>query len=72
MGVMLTGLVSIASGLAIWKPVQLRELTVVLGGYEAARLVHFFAMAAIIAFLAVHVAMAVIVPKTLRAIVLGR
>jgi thiosulfate reductase cytochrome b subunit len=72
MGVMLTGLVSIASGLAIWKPVQLHELTVVLGGYEAARLVHFFAMAAIVAFLAVHVAMAVIVPKTLRAIVLGR
>ena len=71
-GVMLTGLVSIASGLAIWKPVQLRELTVVLGGYEAARLVHFFAMAAIVAFLAVHVAMAVIVPKTLRTIVLGR
>jgi thiosulfate reductase cytochrome b subunit len=71
-GVMLAGLVSVASGLAIWKPVQLRGLTVVLGGYEAARLVHFFAMAAIVAFIAVHVAMTVIVPKTLRAIIVGR
>ena len=71
-GVMLAGLVSIASGLAIWKPVQLRGLAVVLGGYEAARLVHFFAMAAIVAFIAVHVVMAVIVPKTLRAIIVGR
>jgi thiosulfate reductase cytochrome b subunit len=71
-GVMLAGLVSVLSGLAIWKPVQLRALSVVLGGYEAARLVHFFAMAAIVAFLAVHVVMAVIVPKTLRAIIVGR
>jgi thiosulfate reductase cytochrome b subunit len=72
MGVMLAGVVSVVSGLAIWKPVQLRALTVVLGGYEAARLVHFFAMAAIVAFIAVHVVMAVIVPKTLRAIIVGR
>jgi thiosulfate reductase cytochrome b subunit len=71
-GVMLAAVVSVGSGLAIWKPVQLRALTVVLGGYEAARLVHFFAMAAIVAFLAVHVVMAVIVPKTLRAIIVGR
>jgi thiosulfate reductase cytochrome b subunit len=71
-GVMLAGLLSVASGLAIWKPVQLRGLAVVLGGYEAARLVHFFAMAAIVAFIAVHVVMAVIVPKTLRAIIVGR
>ena len=71
-GVMLAGVVSVVSGLAIWKPVQLRALTVVLGGYEAARLVHFFAMAAIVAFIAVHIVMAAIVPKTLRAIILGR
>jgi len=71
-GVMLAGAVSVVSGLAIWKPVQLRALTVVLGGYEAARLVHFFAMAAIIAFLAVHLVMAMIVPRALRAIIVGR
>ncbi|HML12149.1 MAG TPA: cytochrome b/b6 domain-containing protein [Xanthobacteraceae bacterium] len=72
MGVMLAGAVSVISGLAIWKPVQLRALTMLLGGYEAARLVHFFAMAAIVAFLAVHVVMAMIVPRTLRAIIVGR
>src|SRR5262249_9040005 len=71
-GVMFAGAVSVVSGLAIWKPVQLRALTTVLGGYEAARLVHFFAMTAIVCFLAVHVVMAFIVPKSLRAIVLGR
>jgi thiosulfate reductase cytochrome b subunit len=71
-GVMLAGVVSVASGLAIWKPVQLRGLAVVFGGYEAARLVHFFAMAAIVAFIVLHVVMAVIVPKTLRAIIVGR
>jgi thiosulfate reductase cytochrome b subunit len=71
-GVMLAGVVSVVSGLAIWKPVQLRVLTVTLGGYEAARLVHFLAMAAIVAFLAVHVAMAAIVPKALRAMIVGQ
>ena len=71
-GVMLAGLVSVVSGLAIWKPVQMSVLTVALGGYETARLVHFFAMAAIVAFLVVHVVMAAIVPKTLRAIIVGR
>jgi thiosulfate reductase cytochrome b subunit len=72
MGVMLAGLVSVVSGLAIWKPVQLWGLTVALDGYETARLVHFFAMAAIVGFLVVHVVMAVRVPKTLRAIIVGR
>src|SRR6266699_1695437 len=70
-GVILASIVVIASGLAIWKPVQLGELTVLLGGYEAARLVHFFAMAAIVSFPAVHVVMAFIVPRSLRAMIRG-
>src|SRR5882672_6072466 len=64
LGVILVGLLIVASGLAIWKPVQLRELTALFGGYDAARLVHFLAMAAIVAFLAIHVVMALIVPKS--------
>lgn len=40
-GVMLAGVVSVASGLAIWKPVQLSALTMLFGGYEPARLFHF-------------------------------
>jgi thiosulfate reductase cytochrome b subunit len=71
-GVILAGIVIILSGLAIWKPVQLQELTAVFGGYDAARYVHFFAMAAIVGFLVVHVVMALLVPKSLRAMVTGR
>ena len=42
------------------------------GGYEGARLVHFFAMAAIVLFLVLHVVMALLVPKSLRAMITGR
>jgi thiosulfate reductase cytochrome b subunit len=44
----------------------------VFGGYDAARYVHFFAMAAIVGFLVVHVALALIVPKSLHAMITGR
>lgn len=71
-GVLLTGTVIVASGFALWKPVQLRELTALFGGYEGARLVHFFAMAAIVAFVVVHVVMALLVPSSLRAMIKGR
>ena len=71
-GVILTGAVIGLSGLAIWKPVQLQELTTLFGGYDAARYVHFCAMAAIVGFLVVHVALALLVPKSLRAMIHGR
>lgn len=62
----------IASGLAIWKPIQLQELARIMGGYEGARRVHFFAMATIVGFTALHVAMALIVPRSLLAMARGR
>jgi thiosulfate reductase cytochrome b subunit len=71
-GVLLAGIIIVASGFAIWKPVQLQELTALFGGYEGARLVHFFAMGAIVLFLLVHVVMAFLVPRSLRAMVRGR
>jgi len=71
-GVLLAGVVIVLSGLSIWKPVQFKYLTVLFGGYDTARYVHFFAMTAIVAFLAIHVALALIVPKSLRAIISGR
>jgi thiosulfate reductase cytochrome b subunit len=71
-GVIVAGVVVILSGLSIWKPVQFQELTAVFGGYDAARFVHFFAMAAIVGFLVVHIALAVLVPKSLRAMLRGR
>lgn len=58
--------VAILSGLAIWKTVQFPLLRELMGGYESARVVHFFAMAFIVAFVAVHVAMVALVPKSLK------
>ena len=72
LGVILAGIVIVLSGLAIWKPVQLQELTAVFGGYDAARYMHFFAMAAIVGFFVLHVIMALLVPKSLRAMIIGR
>jgi len=71
-GIILTGVVIVLSGLSIWKPVQFQELTALFGGYDAARYVHFAAMAAIVAFLVVHISLALIVPKSLRAMITGR
>ena len=71
-GIIAIGIIVVLSGLSIWKPVQFQELTALFGGYDFARYVHFFAMAAIVTFLVVHVALALIVPKSLRAMVAGR
>jgi thiosulfate reductase cytochrome b subunit len=71
-GVIAAGIVIVFSGLSIWKPVQFQELTALFGGYDTARYVHFFAMAAIFGFFIVHVVLALIVPKSLRAMVTGR
>jgi len=62
----------VLSGLAIWKPVQLHWLAVPFGDYEGARLVHFCAMAGIVLFVLVHVAMALLVPRTLVMMLTGR
>jgi len=62
----------VLSGLVLWKSVQFPLLRELLGGYEGARRVHFFAMALIVAFAAVHVLMVALVPRTLVAMVRGR
>jgi thiosulfate reductase cytochrome b subunit len=71
-GIIVVAIFVVLSGLSIWKPVQLQWLTALFGGYDAARYVHFFCMAAIVAFLVIHVLLALIVPKSLRAMVTGR
>jgi len=71
-GIIVAGVTIVLSGLSIWKPVQLQWLTSFFGGYNTARYVHFAAMTAIVAFLVAHVALAVLVPKSLRAMVIGR
>ena len=70
--VMLDIAVLVASGLVLWKSVQFGALRDLLGGYETARHIHFAAMAALAAFVGVHLAMVALVPRTLRAMILGR
>jgi len=64
--------VMVASGLAIWKPVQFHWLAALMGDYEGARYVHFFAMAAIAGIVLVHVAMVILVPRTFPTMFTGR
>jgi thiosulfate reductase cytochrome b subunit len=64
--------VMILSGLAIWKPVQFQELVSLLGGFQGARLVHFLGMAAIVLFVIVHLALVVLVPRSLPPMITGR
>jgi len=71
-GIIVVGVIVVLSGLSIWKPVQLQWLTALFGGYDAARYVHFVCMAAIVGFLVIHVLLALLVPKSLRAMVTGR
>ena len=71
-GILLTVVVIVLSGLSIWKPVQFQALTAFFGGYNTARYVHFAAMTAIVTFLVVHVTLAILVPKSLRAMIIGR
>lgn len=70
-GVLAAGALIVVSGLAIWKPIQLQELVALLGGYDIARYVHFGAMAAIGAFVLVHLALVLMVPKTLLPMITG-
>jgi len=70
-GIIVVMIVQIISGLAIWKPVQFQELTALFYDFQGARLAHFIGMALIVLFLVVHVALALLVPKTLAAMVTG-
>jgi len=72
LGVIVLLVVLILSGLVIWKPVQFYTLGLLMGDYEGARYVHFFAMAALVFFVFVHVLMVVLVPRTFPSMITGR
>jgi thiosulfate reductase cytochrome b subunit len=61
----------VLSGLALYEPVQLPRLTALLGGYEAARAVHLLSLAALAAFLVVHVIQVVRHPRAFADMVTG-
>jgi thiosulfate reductase cytochrome b subunit len=70
-GIILVIVVQVISGLAIWKPIQFQELTALFYDFQGARLAHFIGMALIVGFLVVHVALALLVPRTLFAMITG-
>jgi thiosulfate reductase cytochrome b subunit len=71
-GVVLMGLGSLLSGLAIYKPVQFAWLTALFGGYPAARFVHFWLTVGYVLFFLVHVAQVIKAGwNNFRAMVIG-
>ena len=71
LGVILIGTVIVITGLCLWKPVQFSEVADLFGNFQTIRVIHFVCMSAIVAFVAVHVTLALIVPKTLLAMLDG-
>jgi thiosulfate reductase cytochrome b subunit len=71
LGVMLVGILIVISGLALWKPVQFSALADLFGTFQTIRLVHFLCMSAIVAFIVVHVSLALLVPRSLLAMLTG-
>jgi len=70
-GIITVIIVQVLSGLVVWKPIQLSELATLFYDFQGARLVHFIGMALIVGFLIVHVALALLVPKTIGAMISG-
>jgi thiosulfate reductase cytochrome b subunit len=70
-GIILVGILQVLTGLAIWKPVQFSELAALFGDFQTARILHFLCMAAIVGFIFVHVALALLVPQTLIGMLTG-
>ena len=61
----------VLSGFAIWKPVQLHRLTWLMGGYDAARVIHFLAMLGLFAFVLGHLVMVAVHWRKLPAMITG-
>ena len=70
--IIVLGAVSVLSGFAIYKPVQLAWLTSLFGGYELARYWHFWAVWIFVGFTLLHVALVFLVdPASLRGMITG-
>lgn len=69
---LLDGMALVVSGMVLWKPFQFPLLSMMLGGYETARYIHFFTMSAMVLFIVVHLLMVLVVPRTLLAMLRGR
>lgn len=70
-GVILTGILIVITGLCLWKPVQFSEVASLFGSFQVIRVVHFLCMTAIVGFIVVHVTLALLVPQSLVAMITG-
>jgi len=71
LGVMMIGVIIVISGLCLWKPVQFSELSGLFYNFQTIRLIHFLCMSAIVGFVLIHVTLAVLVPQSLVAMLIG-
>jgi thiosulfate reductase cytochrome b subunit len=71
LGILLIGILIVITGLCLWKPVQFSELAGLFYNFQTIRIIHFMCMTAIVAFIVVHVALALIVPQSLLAMLTG-
>ncbi|HEY5611516.1 MAG TPA: cytochrome b/b6 domain-containing protein [Thermoanaerobaculia bacterium] len=70
--IILMGVGSLLTGLAIYKPVQVSWLTALFGGYPMARFFHFWLTVGYVAFFAVHIAQVIRAGwNNFRAMVIG-
>jgi thiosulfate reductase cytochrome b subunit len=68
-GVLVSICLAVATGLSIWKPVQLFWLSGLFGGYPVARTIHLGCMLVITAFIVLHVVLVAMYPRTLLSMV---
>jgi thiosulfate reductase cytochrome b subunit len=67
------GIIAVATGIAIWKPVELAPLTNLMGGYVWARYWHFWSMLLLVILTIGHVFMVFTVdPYSIPAMITGR
>lgn len=72
LGVFVLLIAVVLSGLVVWKSVQFPLLRTLMGGFDNARIVHFVAMAGLVAFFVIHVIMVALVPRTFLTMIRGR
>ena len=66
------GVLSVLTGIAIYKPLQFSWLTALFGGFQATRYWHFWAVWLFVGFFVVHVVLVFIVdPASMRAMISG-
>jgi thiosulfate reductase cytochrome b subunit len=70
-GVIVVVILTVLTGVSIWKPVQLDWLADLFGGYDIARRIHFALMSLIVGFLLVHLSLVVLFPRTLISMLVG-